>query len=82
MEPSGDLPAGCDRRGASNVIAEHRPRVGVGLLDGCAGEPDERRIGQGQADKDAFSSLEDRSARAWPLTIHHGSLVVPFRAVK
>jgi len=40
---------GCDRQGASNVIAEHRPRVGVGLLHGRAGEADEGRIRQGIA---------------------------------
>ena len=43
------MPEECDRQGASNVIAEHRPRVGVGLLDGRAGEADERRNRQGIA---------------------------------
>ena len=33
--------------GASNVITENRPRIGVGLLDGRAGEANERRIRAG-----------------------------------
>ena len=36
-----------EREGAPNVIAEHRPRVGVGLLDGRARVADERRIREG-----------------------------------
>jgi len=43
------VPEGCDRQGASNAIAEHRPRVGIDLLDGRAREADERRIRQGIA---------------------------------
>ena len=30
----------------ADVVAEDRPRVGVGLLDGRAGEADERGVGQ------------------------------------
>ena len=33
----------------ADVVAEHRPRVGVGLLDRRAGEADERGVGQGVA---------------------------------
>jgi len=43
------VPTGCGQRGALNVIAKDRPRVGVRLLDGCAGEADESRVRQGIA---------------------------------
>jgi len=41
------VPEGFSQWGASNVIAELCPRVGVGLLDGGSGEADERSIRQG-----------------------------------
>ena len=34
-----DVPEECVRRGASNVIAEHSPRVGAGLINGHAVKP-------------------------------------------
>jgi hypothetical protein len=30
-----------------NIIAEHRPRIGISFLDGCAGKANERRLRQG-----------------------------------
>ena len=47
---SADPAHGCvtvNKRSAA-ILAKDRPRVRVRLLDGRAGEADERRIGQGQ----------------------------------
>jgi len=58
------LPLGADTGvvGASNVIAEHRPRVGVGLLDGRAG--DRREAGPPDRDNAPRWVKPNRAAEA------------------
>ena len=56
-------------------IAEHRPRVGVGLFDGRAGESNEERIGQG------IAQVAGEAVRRLALLVHPPAKAV-LRAVR
>ena len=68
------MPEGCDRRGASNVIAKDRPRVRVRLLDGRAGEADMSIAG-------CFGQLLPRRKESRRHRIYAGISPVPTRGM-